>query len=78
MKQRWISLSGLLSGLAAGFLVWLLTSQFAGWVLMGLAIVIVFVAARRQRGKSQKERVGGNVTSFEARADRKELEEICH
>jgi len=78
MKERGISLPGLLSGLATGFLVWLLTSQLAGWVLMGLAIVIVFVAARRQRGKSQKERVGGNVTSFEARADGKELEEVCH
>ncbi|MBZ5524162.1 MAG: hypothetical protein LAP21_18150 [Acidobacteriia bacterium] len=68
MRERKISLPGLLAGLAAGLLVWLLTSQFAGWVLMGLAIVIVFVAVRRQRGKTQNKHVGGNVTSFEARS----------
>jgi hypothetical protein len=67
MKERSISLPGLLSGLAAGILVWLLTSQFAGWVLMGLAIVIAFVALHRQRGREQNDHAVGNVTSSEAR-----------
>ena len=67
MKERSISLPGLLSGLAAGILVWLLTSQFAGWVLMGLAIVIAFVVGRRQRGTAQRDQTVGNITSSEAR-----------
>lgn len=67
MRKRGISLPGFFAGLAAGFLVWLLTSQFAGWVLMGLAILIALVVVRRQRTKARSKHVGGHVTSFEAR-----------
>jgi len=66
MKRKF-SLPGLMMGLAAGLLAGLVTSHFMGWFLIGLAIAIVLVAARMQRGNAQKEHVSGNVTSLGAR-----------
>ena len=54
--NRIFSLPGLVTGMAAGILAGLLITHFIGWFLMVLvmAIAIVFVAFRMQRGKLQK------------------------
>jgi hypothetical protein len=50
MKRK-ISLPGLLLGLVAGLVAGLILSHFIGWLLFGLAIVVVIAAARMQRGR---------------------------
>lgn len=50
MKGK-ISLAGLLLGLAAGLVAGLALSHFIGWLLFGLAIVVVIAVARMQRGR---------------------------
>jgi uncharacterized membrane protein len=50
MKRK-ISLPGLLLGLVAGLVAGLILSHFVGWLLIGLAIVVVIAVARMQRGR---------------------------
>ncbi len=50
MKGK-ISLAGLLLGLVAGLVAGLILSHFIGWLLIGLAVVVVIAVARMQRGR---------------------------
>ncbi len=50
MKGK-ISLAGLFLGLVAGLVAGLILSHFIGWLLIGLALVVVIAAARMQRGR---------------------------
>ena len=51
MKGK-ISVAGLLLGLVAGLVAGLVLSHFIGWLLIGLALVVVVIAvARMQRGR---------------------------
>ena len=50
MKRK-ISLPGLLLGLVAGLVAGLILSHFIGWLLLGLAVIVVIAAVRMQRGR---------------------------
>jgi len=50
MKSK-ISLAGLLLGLVAGLVAGLILSHFVGWLLLGLALMVVIAVARMQRGR---------------------------
>ncbi len=49
--KRAISLPGLLLGLVAGLVAGLILSHFIGWLLFGLAVIVVLAAVRLQRGR---------------------------
>jgi len=49
--KRAISLPGLLIGLVAGLVAGLVLSHFIGWLLFGLAVVVMLAVVRMQRGR---------------------------